>query len=61
MMKIFMKSCPYCLTGDLFIEDYTDQVLGGMFFLKCRQCGWEQDITNQVKQFRESNAVSTQV
>ena len=57
-MNIYSKSCPHCKTGDLFVEDYIDEKLGRLYFLKCNQCGWEKEITNKIKRFRGEYATS---
>ena len=49
VMKVHIKSCPHCKNGDLTEEYFSDKAIGNMYFLKCLQCGWDKDITNEVK------------
>jgi len=50
-LQVFLKECPHCKTGDLFIEESINNDIGRMYYLKCIQCGWDKDITNQVRGF----------
>lgn len=36
---ILFKSCPYCKTGDISLEEYEGEKLWS-----CVQCGWSKDL-----------------